>query len=79
MRVRSSRGRAEQARDLALAYLGVASADEVLLKRVVDAHIRRVLGATDDNLSLAARLLGMNRRSLQRHGFRKRRRRRTKH
>ena len=68
---RSSRQRAEQARDLALAFLGATSADEIHLKRVVDAHIRKVLVATDDNLSLAAKLLGMHRRSLQRHASRR--------
>ncbi|HEY2749171.1 MAG TPA: helix-turn-helix domain-containing protein [Polyangia bacterium] len=47
------------------------SADEVRLRRVVSAHIERVLEATDHNLSLAADLLGMNRRSLQRYARRK--------
>ena len=75
MRRRSSRQRAEHAKDLALAFLGATSADEVHLKRVVDAHISRVLRATDENLSLAAKLLGMHRRSLQRHALRKRLRR----
>lgn len=71
MRRGSSRSRAEQARNLALAFLGATSADEVQLDRVIDAHIRRVLGATDENLSLAAKLLGMHRRSLQRHARRR--------
>ncbi|MCU1283019.1 MAG: hypothetical protein JWM53_6565 [bacterium] len=78
MRGRSSRQRSEHARDLALAFLGATSADEIHLKRVVDAHINRVLHATDENLSLAAKLLGMHRRSLQRHASRKKLRARGK-
>ena len=78
MRGHSSRRRAEHARDLALAFLGATSADEVQLKRVVEAHIKRVLGATNENLSLAAKLLGMHRRSLQRHELRKRLRKRPR-
>jgi DNA-binding protein Fis len=58
--------------ELALAYLGVLSRGEIRLARVVDEHIKRVLGATDNNLSLAAVLLGMHRRSLQRYVRRKR-------
>lgn len=57
---------------MALAFLGATSADEVRLKHVVEQHIKRVLGAADENLSLAAKLLGMHRRSLQRHALRKR-------
>jgi ActR/RegA family two-component response regulator len=57
---------------MALAILGATSADEVRLKHVVEQHIKRVLGAADENLSLAAKLLGMHRRSLQRHALRKR-------
>lgn len=65
---RSSRqNRREQDRELALAYLAVGSIDEIRLDRVIAEHIRRVLGATDHNLSLAADLLGMHRRSLQRY------------
>ena len=65
---RSSRqNRREQDRELALAYLAVDSIDEIRLDRVIAEHIRRVLGATDQNLSLAADLLGMHRRSLQRY------------
>ena len=56
---------------MALAFLGATSADEVHLKRVIDVHISRVLAAADGNLSLAAKLLGMHRRSLQRHARRK--------
>ena len=37
-------------RELALAYLAVPSIDDVRLDRVIDEHIKRVLGATDDNL-----------------------------
>jgi ActR/RegA family two-component response regulator len=61
----------EEHRELALAYLAAVSADEIRLRRVVAAHIERVLDATDHNLSLAADLLGMNRRSLQRYARRK--------
>jgi ActR/RegA family two-component response regulator len=57
---------------MALAILGATNADEVRLKYVVEQHIKRVLGAADDNMSLAAKLLGMHRRSLQRHALRKR-------
>ena len=66
--------RREHDRELALAYLAVASVDEVRLDRVVDEHIRRVLTATDQNLSLTADLLGMHRRSLQRYVRRKQQR-----
>ena len=68
---RSRRLTREEHRELALAYLGAASADEVRLRSVVAAHIERVLAASDHNLSLAAELLGMNRRSLQRYARRK--------
>jgi ActR/RegA family two-component response regulator len=68
---RRSRRTREEHRELALAYLAAVSADEVRLRRVVAAHIERVLEATDHNLSLAADLLGMNRRSLQRYARRK--------
>ena len=61
----------EQSRELALAYLGAVGADEVRLRTMVSAHIERVLEASDHNLSLAAELLGMNRRSLQRYARRK--------
>jgi len=59
--------RASLRRDLALAYLGVQHAAQVRLKNVIDQHIDRVIAASDDNLSAAAKLLGMHRRSLQRH------------
>ena len=52
--------------------LGASNAEEVRLKYIVEQHIKRVLTATDENLSLAAKLLGMHRRSLQRHALRKR-------
>ncbi len=66
--------RREQDRELALAYLAVGNVDEIRLDHVIDAHIARVLGATDHNLSLAADLLGMHRRSLQRYVRRKQQR-----
>jgi two-component system response regulator RegA len=73
MKKRPRRGtRAAQARDLALAILGTANAADVQLQTVIDRHIARVLDATDGNLSLAADLLGMHRRSLQRYERRKR-------
>lgn len=62
-----ARKRARNGGDLALAYLGATNAAEIRLTRVVDQHIARVLDAADDNLSLAADLLGMHRRSLQRY------------
>ena len=61
-------------RNLALAYLGANDVTEVRLQRVIDRHVARVLEASDDNLSAAAKLLGMHRRSLQRYLRRKRRR-----
>jgi ActR/RegA family two-component response regulator len=69
---RGRRKGASRGRDLALAFLGARSADEVLLSRIIDEHIERVLDATDANVSLAAELLGMHRRSLQRYSRRKR-------
>jgi transcriptional regulator with GAF, ATPase, and Fis domain len=68
---RRSRQTREQSRELALAFLGAVVGDEVRLRSVVSAHIERVLEASDHNLSLAAELLGMNRRSLQRYARRK--------
>jgi ActR/RegA family two-component response regulator len=67
--------RRTQTVDLALAYLGAQHAHRVRLKHVIDEHIDRVLEATDDNLSAAAKLLGVNRRSLQRRMQRKKQRR----
>jgi ActR/RegA family two-component response regulator len=75
------KGRKRAARDrgeLALAYLGAPNAGEIRLTRVVERHIARVLDAADDNLSLAAKLLGMHRRSLQRYMRRKRPRDRSR-
>jgi ActR/RegA family two-component response regulator len=63
----ASTKRASLSHDLALAYLGVQHAGEVRLKNVIDEHIARVIAASDDNVSAAAKLLGMHRRSLQRH------------
>jgi ActR/RegA family two-component response regulator len=53
----------------------VDSAADVVLTTVIDRHIRGVLDATDGSLSLAAHLLGMHRRSLQRYMRRVQRRR----
>jgi ActR/RegA family two-component response regulator len=64
--------------DLALAFLGAANATDVQLARVVDVHIARVMEAADGNLSLAASLLGVNRRTLQRYKERQNRRRRRR-
>lgn len=57
---------------LALAYLGAWTPSNVRLQGVIDRHIARVLAAADGNLSLAAELLGIHRRSLQRIQRRKR-------
>jgi ActR/RegA family two-component response regulator len=59
-------------RDFALAHLGGPSPDEIWLDRVVDEHIKRVVVAADGILSLAAELLGVNRRMLQRYARRER-------
>ena len=59
-------------RNLALAYLGARSAVEVRLDKIVDDHIERVIASTDGNISTAAALLGVNRRSLQRRQARRR-------
>jgi ActR/RegA family two-component response regulator len=72
MKRRPNRKRADDARDLALAIFGATNADDVRMQRVIDRHIARVLDAADGNLSLAADLLGMHRRSLQRYERRKR-------
>ena len=71
MKTRGGKKRRAHDRELALAYLGALSADEMRLDQVIDDHIRRVLQATNQNLSLAADLLGMHRRSLQRYARRK--------
>lgn len=65
--------------DLAIAYLGALSVDELRLHHVVARHIERVLAASDDNLSLAAELLGLNRRTMQRYAHRRRRRGPARH
>ena len=71
--------RRDHQRDLALAYLGFSDVTQAQLDRVVRGHVIRVLAATDHNLSLAAELLGMHRRTLQRQlqAARRRRRRRS--
>ena len=71
MKTRRGKERRAHDRELALAYLGAVSADEMRLDQVIDDHIKRVLDATNQNLSLAADLLGMHRRSLQRYARRK--------
>lgn len=76
--LRSRRTRSRHGHDLTLAFLGATSAREVWLTSVMDAHIHRVLDATDGNLSLAAQVLKMHRRSLQRYLRRKRTRTRAK-
>lgn len=68
----SRQRRSANSRDLALAYLGMPDLADIRLKQVIDDHVARVLAATDENLSLAAELLGMHRRSLQRYVRRKR-------
>lgn len=59
------RKRTAHALDLAVAFIGAATVDDVRMRRVI--HIARVPDATDGNLSLSAELLGMHRRSLQRY------------
>jgi ActR/RegA family two-component response regulator len=66
------RKRADQARDLALAIFGATNAADVRMQSVIDQHSARVIDAADGDLSLAAKLLGMHRRSLQRIERRKR-------
>lgn len=67
--------RKKSARALALAYLGARMAKEVELDQVVREHVDRVMDATSGNVSLAADLLGMHRRSLQRYQRRQKRKR----
>jgi ActR/RegA family two-component response regulator len=69
---RSRRSRSDEARELALAFLGANNATDVHLAVVIDRHIARVLDAADGNLSLTADLLSMHRRTLQRYARRKR-------
>jgi ActR/RegA family two-component response regulator len=75
MKSRRQTARLRQARELALAYLGAPDPRDVVLSHVEDSHIKRVLDACDGNLSLAAELLGMHRRSLQRYERRRQKRR----
>lgn len=80
MRTRSTRkSTRDHNRDLALAYLGALDVSEVRLRSVVDAHINRVLAATDGRLSTASELLGIHRRSLERYVRRKARGRTRRH
>lgn len=65
--------RRKHRRALALAILGVRFTSEVRLANVASDHVDRVMDATDGNLSLAAEMLGINRRSLQRRRQRGRR------
>jgi ActR/RegA family two-component response regulator len=59
--------------------MGVDKAEDLLLRTVVNDHIDRVMAACDRNVSLAARVLGMSRRGLQRKlGGRRKKRGRKK-
>lgn len=51
---------------MALSRLGVSSAEELSAVHVTREHISRVMTASEGNLSMTAKLLGMHRRSLQR-------------
>ena len=75
---RARQKRREHDRELALAYLAVGSIDEIRLDRIIEEHVRKVLAATDQNLSLTAELLGMHRRSLQRYVRRQEQRRKKR-
>lgn len=75
---RARQKRREHDRELALAYLAVGSIDEIRLDRIIEEHVEKVLGATDQNLSLTAELLGMHRRSLQRYVRRQEQRRKKR-
>jgi transcriptional regulator with GAF, ATPase, and Fis domain len=70
--------RREQDQKLALAFLGAPAPASIRLDHVISEHIKRVLEATDGNLSLGAVLLGMHRRSLQRYARRTKLRTRRK-
>jgi ActR/RegA family two-component response regulator len=50
----------------ALRRFGAKHLRDLRLRAVLDAHIQRVIQACDGNISLAAKLLGVHRRSLQR-------------
>ncbi len=54
------------AMNIAVASLGISNVTEARLDKVEVKHIRKVLDAADGNISLAARLLGLPRRTLQR-------------
>jgi ActR/RegA family two-component response regulator len=71
MKKRRSARRRGHPRELALAYLGARSLDDVSMRSIVDRHIVRVLDAADGNLSVAADLLGINRRTMQRYARRR--------
>jgi ActR/RegA family two-component response regulator len=71
MKRRRRRKPAVNARALALAYLGVSDANEVRLRHVIARHIDRVLEAADGNRSVTAQLLGIDRRTMQRHANRR--------
>ena len=75
VRRRPAGKRSDDAKNLALAFLGAKNAADVQLQVVIDRHIARVLDAANGNVSLTAGLLGMHRRSLQRYARRKRPRR----
>jgi DNA-binding NtrC family response regulator len=64
--------------DWVLLSLGVEHLDELRLRTIVAAHIRRILDGSHQNVSLAARVLGMSRRGLQRKLTSLKRRRPTK-
>jgi hypothetical protein len=64
--------------DWVLLKLGVEHLDDLRLSTIVASHIRRILDACDQNVSLAARVLGMSRRGLQRKLPTLKRRRPTK-
>ena len=62
----------------ALRRFGAKHLRELRLREVLDAHIQRVIRACGGNISLASKLLGVHRRSLQRRlNAPKRRRRRA--
>jgi ActR/RegA family two-component response regulator len=60
--------------ELALASLGETDRSAIRLDNIVDQHLRRVLDACDGNRSIAARLLGINRKTLARKLSTRRRR-----
>lgn len=63
---KNAQKRREYDRNVAIASLGLRYASEAKLEGVEVRHIKKVLAATDGNISLAADLLGMPRRTLQR-------------